>query len=231
MTTDRWPQIRLIISAVLLIGMGGEWIYILLQPSSELDSPPTLQFVYPTQVPIPGWQLELAKPLPVKDQAQAPGYLYQYSRRQETVKIQVYGQKNGNGNVSRYLMLYGFAPPATALLTIKQQPQTGYSALTHINSQAYLSACLNPVGESTVTPAQFTRNLNRYGWSLERAFGWLLGWNDFRDARCFWTILSTAVDETGDSKQLTVKYAMLNSVWQNWYQWWKLHLKESEFQL
>jgi hypothetical protein len=51
MTTIRWPQIRLGICAVLLTGLLGEWIYILLQPSSDSKNPNALNIVYPPQVP------------------------------------------------------------------------------------------------------------------------------------------------------------------------------------
>jgi len=231
MTTIRWPQIRLGICAVLLTGLLGEWIYILLQPSSDSKNPNPLNIVYPPQVPLPGWQLDKSVPLAAKNKAQTPGHLYQYSHSQETVDIQVHGQKYGDGNVSRYLMVYGFTPPATTLLTIKQQPTTGYYALTSINSQAYLSACLNPHGQSTVTEAQFIQNLNLHGWSPQRALGWLFGLNDFRDTRCFWTILSAPIADTENPQLLADKYAMLEKVWQDWYRWWQPQLKKPELQL
>jgi cyanosortase A-associated protein len=103
----------------------------------------------------------------------------------------------------------------------KYQNKIGYHFLFEYNNKAYLSACLNRVGESTVNDEQFSKNKYKYGWSPQQTALWLLGKKDFFESGCLWTLISIP---TPDESSLEKNYQTLETVWGEWYRWWKAKL-------
>jgi cyanosortase A-associated protein len=229
--TDRWQTVRIAICAVLLTGALIETGRALLRPTVVKDTAAanTANSVkFPPSIPLSNWQLSTNKSLKPSP-GQGLGHLYQYrNHNNEKVDIQVHDEKYTEGNIGRLLMVYDIAPPASALLTTKYQYNSGFYALTSYNNRAYLSACINPIGQSTATQQQFTQNKYQYGLNFVRTLGWLAGVNDLIDASCLWTLISTPLPADVDEQLLTKKYETLEAIWAEWYDWWNLNLKKSE---
>lgn len=229
LTTNRWQTLRIGICAVLLTGMVAQIGRALLMPSVAKNTiaaniKNSVQF--PPNIPISGWQLSNNQALKPSE-GKAIGHLYQYrNSKNEKVEIQIHHEDYAEGNMGRLLMVYGIAPPASALLRVKYRNNTGFYALTSYNNQAYLTACLNPIGESTATQEQFTQNKYKHGLEVFRTLGWFAGQNDLIDARCLWTVISTPLPADVDKQVLEEKYQKLEAVWGEWIDWWNLNLKE-----
>lgn len=227
MINARWQTIRISICAALILGMLAETGRALLMPSvSKLTQAQreSNSVVLPTDVPLTNWRLFNEKSLkPGKNQS--IGHLYQYRNSQnEQIDIQVRYEQSAEGNISRLLMLYGIAPPASTIITIKQNTQGDSYGLMLYNERAYLSACINPIGHSTATAEQFAKNKYQYGLEPIRTLGWLAGLNDLIDTRCLWVVISTPVASFDDKQVIDSKFQMLESVWAEWYPWWRSRL-------
>ncbi len=231
MITAHWQTIRISICAVLIMGMLAETGRALLMPSVsklELDKEKANSVVLPTTVPLANWQLTDNKSLKA-NKNQAIGHLYQYRNSDnKQIDIQVRYQQYTEGNISRLLMVYGITPPASTSITIKQNEQMGSYGLMLYNERAYLSACINPIGQSTATSEQFAKNKYQYGLKPLRTLGWIAGLNDLIDARCLWTVISTPVSSSADNQVIERKFETLEAVWAEWYRWWKPQLQELE---
>ncbi|BAY90417.1 MULTISPECIES: cyanoexosortase A system-associated protein [unclassified Tolypothrix] len=103
--------------------------------------------------------------------------------------------------------------------TVRQQPGIGYYGLFTHNNKAYLSSCINPQGESTVTPDEFMQNRYLYNLSFQHIFSWLLGKESFFDKRCLWAHLSTPINGFNSHSA----YQRLEKAWFNSYSWWSYH--------
>ena len=101
--------------------------------------------------------------------------------------------------------------------SIRKDP-TGYYASFTYQNRAYLTACINPRGISTVTKEQFEDNASDRALDRDVVIGWLLGQKDLRDRRCLWTVMSTPITSDGDRNAINQK---LEKTWISWYEWWK----------
>jgi len=98
---------------------------------------------------------------------------------------------------------------------IVRRDPIGYYAMFTYQNQAYLTACINPRGISSVTKEQFDDNASDRAMDREVIISWLLGQKDLRDRRCLWTLMSTPLAADKDSNQ------KLEKIWISWYEWWK----------
>ncbi len=127
-------------------------------------------------------------------------------------------EEPGDGNVSRFLFVHTPIRTANSTLQIRFQKDAGYyGVLTH-EGKAYLSACINPRGGSTVTEQQFTQNRYRYDLNIGRLLPWIAGQESLLDRRCLWTLMSIPL--TQDMPPETA-YKTLESAWFSWFQWWQ----------
>ena len=94
----------------------------------------------------------------------------------------------------------------------------GYHVTFTHQNRAYLTACINPRGISTVTKEQFEDNASDRATDRDVVIGWLLGQKDLRDRRCLWTLISTPITSEND---LNVTNQKLEKIWISWYEWWK----------
>jgi cyanosortase A-associated protein len=182
-------------------------------------------FDFPATIALSQWQTLAAKPLAATNQAQSIGKEYQYRQNGERLEIQARYEHYTDGNISRLLVVYTPIKPATVQPIIKYQEGIGSYSLFEHEGKAYLSACVNSVGESTVTEQQFVQNKYAYGWSPQRTLFWILGQNDLFDGRCLWTLISVPL--SSDSYVLAVEkaYQDLENAWFDWYRWWKPRLE------
>lgn len=221
MLARRWPTIRLGIFALLVTTTLGAWGYLLLRPPTNPEASLKSSF-YPASLTLPDWPLVQSRPLQEK---KSQGHLYLFQGKARLISAQAWLKHQGDGSVNRYLMVYGVMPPATVNLKPRKQEGTGYHALIYFNETAYLTACLNAIGQSTVTEAQFMQNLNTYGWDLSRFFGWLLGQQNLRDNRCLWTLLATPLTNPKDETLVRQTFEDLESFWSQWSSWWRAYLQ------
>ena len=100
---------------------------------------------------------------------------------------------------------------------VRKDPIGFYAAFTY-QDQAYLSACINPRGISTVTQEQFNDNASDRALDRDVIISWLLGQTDLRDRRCLWTLISTPITTDSNLQDTNQK---LEKIWISWYEWWK----------
>ena len=99
-------------------------------------------------------------------------------------------------------------------------PCLATSSRNFTKQRAYLSACINPQGNSPLTGIEFKQNGNLNALNLKRLVSWLLSQDSLRDSRCYWTLLSVPLKDSslGDA------YQTLETAWFSWYRWWKSRL-------
>lgn len=105
---------------------------------------------------------------------------------------------------------------------VRKDPTGYYLTFKHQN-RAYLTACINPRGISTVTPEQFNDNASDRAMDRAVIISWLLGQKDLRDRRCLWTLMSTPITTNSD---INVANQKLEKMWILWYEWWKPRFPE-----
>ncbi len=106
--------------------------------------------------------------------------------------------------------------------SVLKSPIGYYATFTHQN-RAYLTACINPRGISTVTKDHFEDNASDRAMDRDVIIGWLLGQKDLRDRRCLWTLISTPITSDSD---LNITNQKLEKVWFLWYEWWKFRFPQ-----
>lgn len=224
MIKSRWQYLRLSLLALTLGVVLWTLLRTILSPNTE-KTPLVSNFVFPSTVPLSEWQNLKSTPSQPTDKSQAQGQSYQYRRNNEQLNIEARYEIYTEGNVGRLLNVYTPIKPATVNLTIKHQENIGFYSLFNYQEKAYLSACINPKGEATVTAQQFTQNKYAYGFDVKRMLFWVAGQNDLFDGRCLWTLLSIPIDSS-ESDSLEKAYQTLEKVWFEWYPFLKLEMNK-----
>jgi cyanosortase A-associated protein len=179
-----------------------------------------------TTVPLAGWQLLTNSELKANKESRF-GRSYRYQQGENTLNADVY-YMTSDGNVSRYLFVYSPVRTANANLKIKYQPETGFYGVLSDKGQAYLTACVNPRGQSTVTEQQFTQSRYTYDLKPNRILPWILGKESLIDRRCLWTLLSTPLPpSTTPEASEAAAYKTLETAWLSWHQWWQANYPPS----
>ncbi|MBD2022074.1 cyanoexosortase A system-associated protein [Leptolyngbya sp. FACHB-36] len=183
---------------------------------------PVNAYQFPSSVALENWDLLSSAPL--KSEVNSVlGQQYRYRQKTTSLDVQVRSEV-GDGNVSRFLFVHSPIRTANAKLQIRQQPNGSfYGVLTH-EGRAYLSACINPRGGSTVTEQQFTQNRYRYDLQVGRLLPWMLGQESLLDRRCLWTLMSVPLP-TGNETAIASEdaYKTLEAAWISWNHWWQLN--------
>lgn len=198
----------------VLLVLGGS----ILNPVAEKRR--VTSFVFPPEVPLPGWQ-----PLGsgrLTESAESHSFLagkhYRYSRNDLPLDIEMrYGDYEMTTDIKLFIAGYTAIPltPSHPLL-FRQQQGVGFYNLIAYQERAYLSACINPQGGSTITAEQFNHNRLTYDLRFSRLLPRLLGQESLLDRRCLWAHLSIP------TRRLTPEsaYPLLEQAWFAWYQWW-----------
>jgi cyanosortase A-associated protein len=212
-----WKQARI----TFLIAIFGSVFFVLgksiLAPSVTKYATAAL-FVFPANVPLEGWQPLASRPTSESNsellQAIAQKH-YRYDRDGLVLDIEMRYFTGSDGDVRGFLRHY------TSLVSspiLRQQEKIGFYGLVADRQRAYLSACINPRGGSTVTDRQFKQNRYRYDVQLNRLLPWLLGEEPLRDNRCLWAHLSVPLEKNSPE----TAYQVLEDVWFSWYEWWHI---------
>ena len=191
----------------------------------EIISSPVKSYSFPQSIALSLWQLSTSKsvnPHLVKLPAYISGNFiagkhYRYLQNEKQLDIEMRYLTNTNGD------LKSFITSQTGELSsgLKERKSGFYSLYTH-EGKAYLSACINPHGKTTVTSDQFNHNLMVYDTRFQNIFPWLLGQAEFWDKRCLWAHLSTPLDRDVATDET---YKTLETAWFNWYSYWRSHFE------
>jgi cyanosortase A-associated protein len=145
------------------------------------------------------------------------GKMYQYELDRNKYDIEVRYFSQTQGDTVKYLEKFKDIKISTQEELEKSivNSNSGYYSLIKINNKAYLNACVNPNGGSTVLARQFKYNRTVHDVALKRFMPWLLGKVKLKDERCLWTLISTPIlPQKADQS-----YPNLERVWKVWYKW------------
>ena len=193
---------------------------------TEAKSLQIKDYAFPESVALSQWKLFFSQPVKphlVRSSEYISGDFiagkhYRYHQDKKLLDIEMRYFANTNGDLKSFI-----TSQTEELSSVLKDSETGfYSVYTHKN-KAYLSACINPHGISTVTSDRFNRNLMIHDTRLDNILPWLLGRSEFRDKRCLWAHLSMPLDRNIPSKET---YKTLETVWFDWHDWWRSHYPE-----
>ncbi|MGB3208936.1 MAG: cyanoexosortase A system-associated protein [Crinalium sp.] len=210
-----WKEIRLYLLAItffVAIFTLGKRILVPVDKS--------ITFNLPNEVALQNWQGLASEPLANiqgENFTSVDGKHYQYISNNQKLTIEARYLISTNGDIQKLIEKSSLIPSLDkSLLVNRYSDKVGFYSLFSHNKRAYLSACINPRGGSTVTSEQFTDNRNTYDLQINRLVPWLLGKEDLRDWRCLWTLLSIPMIKS--STEAT--YPVLEEAWISWYNWW-----------
>ena len=173
----------------------------------------------PTTVSLADWQAASSTVLPPIPEAIA-GQAYSYRRADQRLTVEL-RYMTGDGDVNRFLFVHTPIRQGNNRLVLKYQPTFGFYGVLPHQGRAYLSACISPRGESTVTAQQFVQNLRAHDLTLKRLLPWLTGQQPLLDRRCLWTLMSVPLAANAASATLDTAYKTLETAWFSWYRWWQ----------
>ncbi|AFY34353.1 cyanoexosortase A system-associated protein [Calothrix sp. PCC 7507] len=215
----RWQHFRLTLllltfSSILLLL--GKVIWFPVSNKSNLTS-----FVFPEKIPLPQWQQVttslVLQPAPKKIEVTSEKS-YRYIQNHLPIDIEM--RYVANGDVP--LFIKNFTTISTSAI-VRQREEIGFYGLGIDKQRAYLSACINPRGESTFTIEQFNQNL--YNLDSKHILSWLQGKGNLKDRRCLWTHFSLTLDNSSPE----TAYQKLEKAWFSWYRWWQPRFPDNGF--
>jgi cyanosortase A-associated protein len=221
-----WQSLRTL--ALILMFCSASFILIKLlldnRPVKDRIYTPSI-FNFPKQVPLLGWQFERSIPLPLPNNKKFRNRLiasqsYAYKKDKLPLKIDMYYTKDTSGNILGFITNFtsvssGAIAPSRRIERYRKG--VGYYVLLSDPKGVYLTSCINPRGESTVTLPQFQRNRYYNDISLDRLTYWLFNPSTLRDFRCLWVHASVSADDLS----LNTAYSTLESAWFSWKPWWQ----------
>ena len=180
-------------------------------------------YTFPESVVLSQWQQvssQSLQPHAVASKAYITGDFiagrhYRYRRDNKLLDIEMRYFTNTNGDIKNFIT----SQTGDLSSGLKHYQKGTYSIYTH-EGKAYLSACLNSRGGSTVTGDRFNRNRLLYDARIERVLPWLLGKAELQDKRCLWAHLSTSLEPTAAVDET---YLTLETAWFDWHNWWRSH--------
>lgn len=192
--------------------------------NSDAGNRPVTDFVFPQRIPLPSWKYlgnQTIDVSPINSESESDvvqsAKRYKYRENATQLDIEMYYLTDTRGNIEHLLQKQARISPETLKRQqIKQQDNNYYSIFSDRN-YTYLSSCLNPTGESTVTQKQFSESLYNRSLNLKLLGDWLLGKASIRDRRCLWVTISTP----NDSSSFLEPTDILEQTWQDWHQWWQ----------
>jgi cyanosortase A-associated protein len=144
------------------------------------------------------------------------GRAYRYQRGNFTLNIEMRYVIYSIGDLEEYYEGLWRSPSEPLTNNLRHSQEQGYYAVFKRGDVAYLTACINPRGGSTVTDEQYVYNRRMLDSRPEYWLPWLLGNHSMRDFRCLWTELSLTTPNL-DSHT----FVMLEDLWGFWYRHWK----------
>lgn len=193
---------------------------------TEARSPQIENYTFP-DVTLSQWKLSFSQPVKphlVSSSAYISGDFiagkhYRYRQDDKLLDIEMRYFANTNGDLKSFI-----TSQTGELSSVLKNSKVGFYSLYADRDKAYLSACINPRGVSTVTSDRFNRNLMIHDTRLNNILPWLLGRSEFRDKRCLWAHLSMPLERKISSEET---YKTLETVWFDWHNWWRSHYPNS----
>lgn len=226
MVSRFWKPIRL----VLLAGVLGSTIWVLSRAIATPEAQTTSEQPnnLPEKISLSEWELQTSSEL--EPEADLPsGRQYQYRQRATPLEVKV-RLMISDGNISRLLFVHTPIKSANAGLQVRYHTGVGhYGVLAH-QDRLYLSACVNPRGESTVTEPQFMQNRYKYDLQVGRVLPWILGQEPLLDQRCLWTLMSMPFPANTKTDRVAAEEALktLENAWYSWHRWWELNFPPAQ---
>jgi cyanosortase A-associated protein len=226
MTKDaeiKTEQIRIALLAITCFGVLFTTVKLMLDPDAANRK--VNNFVFPTNVLLADGEILESQLLtdtvvqePKKYDAAIAGRLYRYRYDSIPLDIEMRYIIGTLGNVEGFIKNKTTIKLPTGKIFQKElyQEGIGYYGLFTYQNKAYLSSCINPQGESTVSTKQFLKNRDTYNIHLNRLLPWLLGKQSLVDRRCLWAHLSTPSNNVDDK----IAYKTLEKAWFSFYRWW-----------
>jgi cyanosortase A-associated protein len=192
-------------------------------------------FTFPQTIPLNSWKWVGSRELdqlPSDRRTQKrllSARLYEYKNKVIPLEIEMRYTLETSGNVIGFLTDYTPIPAAVIQPSFRDErhhPGVGYYVLFKYQERAHLVSCINPKGGSTVTLAQFRHNRYAYDLHIKRLFKWLVEGEGIRDDRCLWVNMSVPLGRVTDEKKTTA-YAILETAWFSWFNWWQSRFPES----
>lgn len=211
-------NICLITTAIIAVGA----ITISAITIPKFSSRPKYQL--PTQINLANWRSLPSQDLklPLENLVTARQYLYSDAANSHQVQIDaIYLNKvNSFINMTRAINIQYIE----STLQLKYAANIGHYAIFADQDKAYLTSCINPTGQTTLTEAQFNSNQNQYDVVLSRLGLYLLGTGDLRDYRCLFTVISMPITEATNTP---INYQYLEASWIDWHRFWKDNFPEN----
>ncbi|MBR8832133.1 MAG: hypothetical protein N5P05_002420 [Chroococcopsis gigantea SAG 12.99] len=225
---ERWQIFRIGLIALCISGVMGVLAKnLLLHEPDSRTAKAKKEYKFPDTINLKNWEMVKSLSIPPKKKSQPFGHLYEYRRGDKELQIQTRYEVATEGNTSRLLMVYDSIPPATSVINEKYQSGIGYYGSFEYKNKTYITACINPKGETTVTQKQFVNNRYWHTSSVPRFLGWLAGQNDLFDGRCLWTSLSMPVNTFAPPEELKKDRELVEAAWLEWAKWWKQNYPDS----
>lgn len=198
-----------------IVVLGKSLAYPVVQSSS------VSKFAFPKSIPLSRSQFvssDAVNPYLVRPPAYIAGDFiagkrYRYLYGEKYLDIEMRYLNNTNGDLKSFIN----SQTGKLLPTLKDSDRGFYSIYSDEN-KAYLSACINSRGGSTVTNDQFNRDRLIYDVRLNRILPWLLGQAELKDRRCLWAHLSIPLESKAFQEKT---YQTLKIAWFDWYDWWQ----------
>jgi cyanosortase A-associated protein len=160
-------------------------------------------FIFPEALFLPQWQLKasnnLAKPIKHSELINQKHYRYVKHDLPLDIEMRYVNYFDVNKLIDKYTNI-------SANPIVRQQKGIGYYGLLFDKQRAYLSACINPQGNSTFSYQQFKENRRLYDQREKRFLPWLLG-EEIENNRCLWAHLSVPLNNSPDTAYKTLENA------------------------
>ncbi|MFB2770377.1 cyanoexosortase A system-associated protein [Pelatocladus sp. BLCC-F211] len=214
-----WKKIRI---SLLILGCSNVLLVlgqILFLPNQSKN--PANFFLISEAPPLPQSQLKFTKALPhdIQDDSELLAQKnYQYMHKGLPLDIEMRYVKIGDVNqlIRKYTKISSSA-------VVRQKEGIGYYGLGVEQQKAYLSACINPHGNSTFTNTQFNQNQQQRNQPWQRLLPWLLGREQLRENNpCLWAHLSVPLKNSSPE----AAYQVLETAWFSWYKYWHSNLQK-----
>ena len=210
--------------ATLLLGVTTVAVTLTLGKSivhPEVISARYTDYEFAETIPLSQWKLSSSKPINSSLARSLSGkfisgkhYRYQQDKKYLDIEMRYVVDTDGD--------LKTFITDRTSELSpgLRSDSDRGFYSVYVDPDKAYLTACINPRGGSTVTSDRFRRNRTIYDNDLQRVISWLLGKTELKDKRCLWAHLAITLE-----KDVSVEehYRLLETAWFDWYDYWRSH--------
>ncbi|OCR02358.1 cyanoexosortase A system-associated protein [Oscillatoriales cyanobacterium USR001] len=216
MVNANWKTLRISLLAITFAGVALFTGKFILYPPADKHT--VTKFQFPESVPLPEWQQVKSKPIDISNNSGVnAARQYSYQKNSIFLEIEMRYLVDTIAEVQGMVKAHNVLKSYPGKLTIANAQGVGFYGVLQHQNRAYLTACINPRGGSTVTSEQFRYNRNTYDVNFTRIVPWLLGQIKLQDRRCLWAQMSISLDRTTP----TDANKILEKTWISWHQWWQ----------